>query len=68
MLVAKDGMIIYNKSFGYFDYESRQPVTEASVYDLASASKAAGTDGVAESEEQTDMAGDTLDDSETPAA
>ena len=26
------------------------------------------TDGVAESEEQTDMAGDTLDDSETPAA
>ena len=43
VLVAKDGMIIYNKSFGYFDYESRQPVTEASVYDLASASKAAGT-------------------------
>ena len=33
VLVAKDGMIIYNKSFGYFDYESRQPVTEASVYD-----------------------------------
>ncbi len=25
VLVAKDGMIIYNKSFGYFDYESRQP-------------------------------------------
>ena len=43
VLVAKYGMIIYNKSFGYFDYESRQPVTEASVYDLASASKAAGT-------------------------
>ena len=43
VLVAKDGVIIYNKSFGYFDYESRQPVTEASVYDLASASKAAGT-------------------------
>lgn len=43
VLVAKDGMIIYNKSFGYFDYESRQPVTESSVYDLASASKASGT-------------------------
>ena len=43
VLVAKDGVIIYNKSFGYFDYESRQPVTESSVYDLASASKAAGT-------------------------
>ena len=41
VLVAKDGVIIYNKSFGYFDYESRQPVTESSVYDLASASKAA---------------------------
>ena len=30
--------------------------------------ESAETDGVAESEEQTDMAGDTLDDSETPAA
>ena len=33
-----------------------------------SAIESTETDGVAESEEQTDMAGDTLDDSETPAA
>lgn len=43
VLVAKDGVVIYNKSFGYFDYEGKQPVTETAVYDLASASKAAGT-------------------------
>lgn len=43
VLVAKDGMVIYNKSFGYFDYNEKQPVDGNSVYDLASASKAAGT-------------------------
>ncbi|WP_075560126.1 glycoside hydrolase family 3 N-terminal domain-containing protein [Parabacteroides timonensis] len=43
VLVAKDGMVIYDKSFGYFDYSQKQPVEENSVYDLASASKAAGT-------------------------
>lgn len=43
VLVAKDGMVIYDKSFGYFDYSRKQPVAGNSVYDLASASKAAGT-------------------------
>lgn len=43
VLVAKDGMIVYNKAFGYFDQTRRQPVGETSVYDLASASKATGT-------------------------
>lgn len=43
VLVAKDGMIIYDKSFGFFDYSHEQAVTETAVYDLASASKAAGT-------------------------
>lgn len=42
VLVAKDGMIIYDKSFGYFDYDKKQAVDENSVYDLASSSKAAG--------------------------
>ena len=36
-------MIIYNKSFGFFDYSNKQMVDENSVYDLASSSKAAGT-------------------------
>lgn len=43
VLVAKDGMIVYEKAFGYFEYDNRRPVTNQSVYDLASASKAAGT-------------------------
>ena len=43
VLVAKDGIIIYNKSFGYYTYDGNQQVTDRAVYDLASASKAAGT-------------------------
>ncbi|RHJ90296.1 glycoside hydrolase family 3 N-terminal domain-containing protein [Parabacteroides bouchesdurhonensis] len=43
VLVAKDGMIIYDKSFGYYDFDKSRIVTETSVYDLASASKASGT-------------------------
>lgn len=43
VLVAKDGVVVYNKSFGYYDYTSGQEVTNASVYDLASVSKAVGT-------------------------
>ena len=43
VLVAKDGWIIYDKAFGYYTYDTHQKVTEASVYDLASVSKATGT-------------------------
>ena len=43
VLVAKDDMIIYNKSFGYEDYLKRKEITESSVYDLASVTKATGT-------------------------
>ena len=43
VIVAKDGMIIYNKSFGHYDYTGKKKVTENTVYDLASVSKATGT-------------------------
>lgn len=43
ILVAKEGQIIFHESFGNYTYKSHRPVTESSVYDLASASKAAGT-------------------------
>ncbi|MDR3250248.1 MAG: serine hydrolase [Tannerella sp.] len=43
VIVAKDGMIIYNKSFGYYDYTKKKEVTENTVYDLASVTKATGT-------------------------
>lgn len=43
ILVAKDGMVIYDKAFGKTDSSGDQPVTTSSIYDLASVSKAAGT-------------------------
>ncbi len=43
VLVAKEGTIIYNQSFGHFNYDQKQPVDEHAVYDLASVSKATGT-------------------------
>jgi len=43
VLVAKDGMIVYQKAFGHYDYQNKKEVTTNSVYDLASLSKVAGT-------------------------
>jgi beta-glucosidase-like glycosyl hydrolase/CubicO group peptidase (beta-lactamase class C family) len=43
VLVAKNGIVIYNKSFGTYTYDSKQPVTNNSIYDLASITKAAAT-------------------------
>ena len=43
VVVAKDGMIVYNKSFGYHDYSKNNEVTENTVYDLASITKATAT-------------------------
>jgi beta-glucosidase-like glycosyl hydrolase/CubicO group peptidase (beta-lactamase class C family) len=43
VIIAKDGMIIYDKPFGYVDDTKKRKVTENTVYDLASVSKAAGT-------------------------
>ena len=43
ILVAKDGVVIYNRSFGTFEYNKAQQVTNDNLYDLASMSKAVGT-------------------------
>lgn len=43
VLVAKDGVVIYNKAFGNFDYAGTHPVKTSDVYDLASVTKAAAT-------------------------
>ncbi|GHT13125.1 beta-N-acetylglucosaminidase [Bacteroidia bacterium] len=40
VLVAKDGVVVYNKTFGYFDYAGTHRVQPADVYDLASVTKA----------------------------
>lgn len=40
VLVAKDGVVIYNRSFGAFEYNNARPVTNDDIYDLASMTKA----------------------------
>ena len=43
VLIAKDGVILYNKSFGYLDKAKTQKVAENSIYDLASVTKMLST-------------------------
>ena len=43
ILVAKEGMIVYERSFGHLDYTRKHPVTNETVYDLASITKTTGT-------------------------
>ncbi len=43
VLVAKDGVVVYNKAFGYFDYANTHPVEVTDLYDLASVTKATAT-------------------------
>ncbi|MCK4664158.1 MAG: serine hydrolase [Bacteroidales bacterium] len=40
---AKDGIVFYNKSFGYHTYDSIVPVKNTDVYDLASITKIVST-------------------------
>lgn len=39
ILVAKDGKVIYQKSFGYHTYENKRAVINTDIYDLASVTK-----------------------------
>lgn len=39
VLVAKDGKVILNRSFGYLTYDKTQPVANDNIYDLASVTK-----------------------------
>ncbi|MDR0422409.1 MAG: serine hydrolase [Proteiniphilum sp.] len=43
ILVAKDGAVIYERSFGKFDYRDSPEVTDETVYDLASVTKVTAT-------------------------
>lgn len=43
VLIAKEGCIIYDKSFGYHSYDRVKPVTSESLYDLASLTKVVST-------------------------
>ncbi len=69
VLIAKDGCIIYDKSFGHHSYDRQKLVTEESMYDLASLTKVVATTMVAmklyemNSYELQDSLGDYLPDS-----
>jgi beta-glucosidase-like glycosyl hydrolase/CubicO group peptidase (beta-lactamase class C family) len=43
ILVARNGKIVYNKTFGHYTYEKKIPVTSQSKYDIASITKIAAT-------------------------
>lgn len=43
ILVAKNGVVIYEQEFGNFDYAASSAVTDETVYDLASVTKATAT-------------------------
>lgn len=43
LLVAKDGKVIYEHSAGWLTYENKIPVTEQTIYDLASVTKVSAT-------------------------
>ncbi|BAV10096.1 beta-glucosidase [Filimonas lacunae] len=43
VLVAKDGNIVFNRAYGYMNYDKKEPVTTETVYDLASVTKISAT-------------------------
>ncbi len=43
VLVAKNGHVVFEKSYGYTDYGQNQPVTPKTIYDLASLTKVLST-------------------------
>ncbi len=43
VLVARNGSIIFNKSYGHYTYDKKKPVTDTSLYDVASVTKALAT-------------------------
>ncbi len=43
VLVARHGKVVYQKNFGHFMYDRKTPVTDATLYDLASVTKVTAT-------------------------
>ena len=43
VVVARKGKVVYNRSFGYYTYDSTTAVTQETIYDLASVTKVSAT-------------------------
>jgi beta-N-acetylhexosaminidase len=43
VLIAKDGMVIFNRSYGWLSYDRQLPVSDETIYDLASVTKVSAT-------------------------
>lgn len=43
VFVAREGKVVYEKSFGFLSYEKEAEVTDKTIYDIASITKVAGT-------------------------
>ncbi len=43
VLVARDGKLVYNKAFGYTNFDKKEPVTTDKAFDLASVTKVSAT-------------------------
>lgn len=43
VIIAKDGKVVFQKSYGYFTYDKKKPVINSTMYDLASVTKVAAT-------------------------
>ncbi len=43
VLVARNGKVVYYKTFGFLNYDSLEPVTGNTIYDLASVTKVSAT-------------------------
>ncbi len=43
VLVARKGKVVFEKAYGYMTYDKKEPVTNYTIYDLASVTKVAAT-------------------------
>lgn len=43
VLIAKNGQVVFEKAYGYYDYKKSKPVSTETVYDLASITKVLAT-------------------------
>ena len=43
VLISRGGQVVYQKNYGYYTYQKKKPVTDSTLYDLASITKVGAT-------------------------